>query len=104
MSWDIANGMAFAFSNWSTTDNWLWGNTCQGTCYNSPYLNISNLSFKTGSVQPDPHPKPTGYTFGDACGSKSDDYCDGSCDCRWSWPSTDPAAWASKDAACRCNA
>jgi len=32
MSFDLANGMAFAFSNWETTDSWLWGDTCWGSC------------------------------------------------------------------------
>lgn len=33
MSADLANGMAFAISNWSTYDNWLWKDRCAAsTC------------------------------------------------------------------------
>jgi hypothetical protein len=103
MSGDIANGMAFAFSNWETTDNWLWGDKCYGSCGGNPYLNITNIKFSTGGDSPTPTPTPTGdYSYGDACSTRSDDYCDGSCECDWSWPSNDPAKWASADAACRC--
>jgi len=28
MSYDLAKGMVFAISNWSTFDNWLWGDRC----------------------------------------------------------------------------
>lgn len=102
MSYDLANGMAFAISNWETTDNWLWGNKCGGSCFGSAYLSFSNIKFTTGGdVPPPPVDK---YDYGDACASKSDDFCDGSCDCRWSWPINDPAKWASKDAHCRCKA
>jgi hypothetical protein len=31
MSKDLADGLAFAFSSWSTYDNWLWGNKCQAS-------------------------------------------------------------------------
>ena len=104
MSWDIANGMAFAFSNWQTDDDWLWGNTCSGSCSGNPFLSINNFVFTTGSADP-PKPDPSGnYTYGEPCGTKSDGQCDGSCDCRWSWPSDDPAQWASQDADCRCKA
>ena len=102
MSYDIANGMAFAFSNWATDDSWLWGDKCWGSCPGNPFLTINNFVFTTGGVSPDPPIHD--YTYGDACASKSDDYCDGSCDCRWSWPTDDPAQWASPDAACRCKA
>jgi uncharacterized UPF0160 family protein len=30
----------------------------------------------------------------------TDDYCDGSCECHWSWPST--STWEDANAACRC--
>ena len=48
------------------------------------------------------------YTFGDSCASPSQDLCGQNCsgggkDCAWSWPSNDPAKWASNDAHCRCN-
>ena len=101
MTGDISQGMAFAFSNWATDDNWLWGNTCYGSCPGSPFLTISNFEFKTGGDSPVP-PTPSDYTYGDACSSKSDDYCDGSCECDWSWPTNDPLQWNSPDAACRC--
>jgi hypothetical protein len=29
MTNDLANGMVFAISNWSTYDNWLWKDRCQ---------------------------------------------------------------------------
>lgn len=41
------------------------------------------------------------WEFGGACASQTDDYCDGSCECNWSWPST--GSWDDPDAACRCN-
>jgi hypothetical protein len=40
------------------------------------------------------------WDFGGACASQSDDFCDGSCECNWSWPST--GSWDDPDAACRC--
>ena len=95
--------MAFAISNWSGDASWLWKDACGGSC-GSPTLVYKNISITTGtpSPGPGPGPKPGNWTYGDACASKDNDYCDGSCDCRWSWPTSDPAQWASKDAACRC--
>lgn len=97
-------GMTLAMSNWGTdwnTMKWLDQDTgCQGTC-GSPTLNISNIEYVTG--KPGPKPVPGKYTYGDACATPTDGECGDSCaDCVWSWPSNDPAAWASKDADCRC--
>ena len=89
------NDMVFAISNWSdgTTVDWLQKGVCYNQCTN-PTMVYRNISITTGSSGPSP-PTPGNYSYGDACGSKSDDYCDGSCDCRWSWPTDDPAQWAS---------
>ena len=96
--------MAFAISNWSGDASWLWKDACGGSC-GSPTLVYKNISITTGKPGPGPTPPtPGNWTYGDACASKDNDYCDGSCDCRWSWPTSDPAQWASKDAACRCKA
>lgn len=43
---------------------------------------------------------PVEWTYGGSCGGLNDDYCDGSCDCRWSWPVS--SDWSDPDAACRC--
>jgi hypothetical protein len=112
MSSDIANGMGFVVSNWGGDASWLWHDRCSGSC-TWPELTVSNIKIKTGSASPTPGPTPSpidpsDYTFGDSCGTASDDWCDDmgcpSVDhCRWSWPNGDPAQWASSDAACRCD-
>ena len=91
--------MAFIMSNWGSDDgiSWLQHGACSGTCDNKPNLAFSNLSFTSGGSGPSPGGD---YEYGDACASKSDDYCDGSCDCRWSWPSG--SSWDDPNAACRC--
>lgn len=100
---DDMNNMVFAISNWSTYDTWLWGDRCQASQCNSRELTFKNIKIKTGSAGPTPGPTPTpsNYTYGDACATRYDDYCNG-CACYWSWPSDDPAKWASSNAACRC--
>ena len=98
--------MVFAISNWSGDASWLWKDSCGGTC-GSPDLVYKNISITTSGAtppSPGPSPSPGDYDFGDSCSTRSDDYCDGTCDCRWSWPKNDPAKWSSKDAACRCSA
>ena len=98
LSSPLDGNMAFIMSNWGSDDgiSWLQHGACSGTCDNMPNLAFSNLSFTSGGSGP----SPGDYEFGDACGSKSDDYCDGSCDCRWSWPKG--ASWNDPNAACRC--
>jgi hypothetical protein len=46
----------------------------------------------------------THITYGDSCPTKIDGNCNGSCDCRWSWPtySESRAPWKSSQAKCRC--
>ena len=100
MTGDLSE-MSFAISSWSGDATWLWKDSCGGSCGN-PTLAYKNISITTGGSTP--VPPIHDYTYGDACASKSDDYCDGSCDCRWSWPTNDPLTWKSKDAACRCKA
>lgn len=108
MTNDIRNGMAFAISSWSTYDNWLWKDRCQAGGCNGSDLYFKNLKIRTGGSEPGPSPgpgpdpTPSEYTYGDACKSAWDDQCNGSCDCRWSWPSNDPATWSSSNAHCRC--
>ena len=106
MTNDLRNGMAFAISSWSTYDSWLWKNRCSAGGCNGSDIYFKNLVIKTGGSTPGPSPGPTptpgNYTYGDACASKSADECNGSCDCRWSWPSDDPAKWSSRNAHCRC--
>lgn len=97
MTNDLKNGMAFTLSNWSTYDSWLWGNRCSAQSCSGQPLNFTNIKIKTGGSTPGPTPGPTptptpsDYTFGNACGSKWADECNGSCNCKWSWPSNDPA-------------
>lgn len=98
--------MAVILSNWGGDASWLWKDACYGTC-GSPNLTFQNIAVTTGGSGPSPPyvppVPPTGdFTYGDACGTKSDDECDGSCNCLWSWPSSDPAQWDSPDAHCRC--
>jgi hypothetical protein len=100
MTNDIKNGMAFAISNWGTMDNWLWGDRCQAQTCNNTRLTFTNISIKTGGDAPGPDPKPDNYIYGDSCASSWDDDCNGSCDCRWSWPSNED--WSGPDAHCRC--
>jgi len=102
---DFADGMAFSISNWSTYDNWLWGDRCQAQECTMQQAVYHNLTIKTGSGTPHPPTPPTpsqDYTYGDSCGSQADDECNGHCDCRWSWPSSQD--WSSPDAHCRCKA
>ena len=57
MSWDIAHGMAFWISNWSTTQNWLWGNLCTATstsCNTTNIATYSNIKVVTGTANPAP--------------------------------------------------
>jgi hypothetical protein len=100
MSADLANGMAFAISNWSTLDNWLWKDRCTASACNASQILWSNISIKTGSVGPSPSPTPITYIYGNACASMSDGQCNGYCNCCWSWPSNED--WSGPDAACRC--
>ena len=111
MTIDIKNGMAFAISSWSTMSNWLWKSRCQAQSCNKADLNFKNLKITTGgatpspSPTPDPTPTPTpsgDYTYGNKCKSNHDGLCTGesSCDCRWSWPSSE--TYKSPDADCRC--
>ena len=104
MTNDLRNGMVFAISSWSTYDTWLWADRCKASACNSSDLYFKNLVIKTGGSSPSPGPSPTpsNYTYGDVCAKKTDGDCNGSCDCRWSWPSNDPAKWSSSDAKCRC--
>jgi hypothetical protein len=111
MTDDLSN-MIITLSSWGSPDaNWLWKDSCYGSC-GDPTLTFSNLTVNTNGAPtpgpapgPAPTPTPSGdYDYGDNCSTSSDDYCDGSCDCRWSWPTDDPAKWASDDAACRCKA
>ena len=114
--WDSSNNsmtedltdMIFAISNWSSDSaSWLWKDSCYGSC-GEPTLVYKNIEIKTSGAQPGPGPEPSPDTcgdncqYGDPCSSKSDDECDGSCDCRWSWPGDDPAKWDSSNAKCRC--
>lgn len=113
MSDDVHNNMVFVISNWGGDASWLWHDRCSGSC-NWPELTISNIKITQGGDTPGPTPPgpspidPSNYSFGDACASAKDDYCDDmSCPsvshCRWSWPIDDPQKWSSKDAACRCD-
>ena len=97
MSNVLKDGMVFAISSWSTQDNWLWKKRCQAQSCNSADLNFNNFWITTGDKT---YSGP--LKFGNACATKWDGECNGSCDCRWSWPTTDPAAWDSRKADCRC--
>jgi len=101
MTNDVRNGMAFAFSSWSTYDNWLWGDRCQASNCNSHNLYFRNINIKTGGSSPNPPnpPTPGNYSFGDSCATPYDDDCNG-CNCHWSWPSNE--SWNSPNAKCRC--
>ena len=110
--------------------SWLDGGLCTGDCTNSPTAFIANIKYKTGGSGPTPPtpgnkwgcsdggcsngtgnyndensclgPCTSNYTFGDKCAGNNDK-CNPTCtDCRWSWPTSDPDSWRSKDAACRC--
>ena len=87
MAHPLSGNSAFIMSSWGSDDgiSWLQHGACWGSCDQGHNLHFSNISFTTGSGPPPP-PPPGNWVFGDACASKSDDYCDGSCDCRWSWP------------------
>lgn len=109
MSTALGAGMGIAISSWGSDFNtmkWLDQDTgCGGDCNNNPTLHISNLKFNVKPGKgPGPGPGPSGdFDYGDPCKNPNDGQCGNSCsDCRWSWPSNDPAKWASKDAACRC--
>ena len=114
MSCDLAKGMAFALSNWGGDVQWLSKNKCGGSNYNQNALTFSNIEITTGSGSADGCQSGGGgggggdtgnYTYGDACAHADDDDCGSSCSygqCKWSWPSDDPAAWASSNAKCRC--
>ena len=101
--------MIFALSNWGNGSDmsWLDKDSCYGSC-DMPDLVFTNIEIKTsGATPPTPTPTPkpddcNDCQYGDPCATKSDDECDGSCDCRWSWPGDDPAKWASDNAHCRC--
>jgi hypothetical protein len=99
---DLSDGMAFSISSWSTFDNWLWKDRCQAGDCTSQQLTFKNINIVTGSDIPVPPvpPTPSDYVYGNECGSKWADDCDGSCDCYWSWPSNED--WSGPDAKCRC--
>ena len=101
LSDSMAGEMAYTFSNWGPKGaEWLDGGRCQSACGDDSVYEVSNIKFVTGGASPTPPPSPGNYTYGDACASKSDGLCDGSCDCFWSWPSA--STWQDPDAACRC--
>ena len=93
---------AFIMSSWGADDgiSWLQHGACQGSGDCNHNLHFSNIKIVQGSGPPPP--PPGNWEFGDACASKSDDFCDGSCDCRWSWPKG--SSWNDPNAACRCKA
>ena len=101
---DMNGHMAYAFSNWGPGGSeWLDGGRCQPACGGDSVWEISNLVFTTSGASPSPTPTPTpsgDYEFGDSCSTRSDGYCDGSCDCAWSWPKG--STWQDPSAACRC--
>lgn len=105
MTNDLKNGMAFAFSSWSTMDNWLWGDRCQAAECTSKNLYIKNINITTGSDKPGPTPpgpKPSdcdNCQYGGECATRNDDECV-DCDCHWSWPSSE--SYDGPDAKCRC--
>ena len=109
---DLEAGMTIAISNWGdvgTDMSWLDGKTgCHEQCDNKGNLFISDIKVTTGGSGPGPTPPPPtpgNYDYGDACSHPNDGKCGNNCsagNCRWSWPSNDPAKWASKDADCRC--
>lgn len=45
----LENGMSFAMSNWSTTDNFLWKDRCQAEPCNSKQLLFKNIAITTGT-------------------------------------------------------
>lgn len=112
MSCDLAKGMAFALSNWGGDVSWL----TKGKCGGGPTeanLTFSNIEITTGTGSADGCQSGGGggggdtgnYTYGDSCAHSDDDDCGSSCSygqCKWSWPSDDPAQWASSNAKCRC--
>ena len=105
MTDDLKGNMAIIVSQWSGDATWLWKDSCGGSCSSDPKLYFTNMKVGTTGATCGSGPSPSGdYDYGDACATKGDDFCDGSCDCRWSWPKSDPAKWSSKDAACRCKA
>merc|ERR1719498_754374 len=104
MTNDLKNGMAFAFSNWSTYDSWLWGDRCQAGSCNAHNIYFKNIHIKTGGSTPNPPnpptpPSPGNYVYGDNCATRYDDDCNG-CDCHCSWPQGEN--WDSANAKCRC--
>ena len=101
---DLEAGMTIAISNWGDPGqsmSWLDGDTgCQEQCDNKGNLYVSDIKITTGGSGP---PVPPAYDFGQPCAHPDDGQCGNDCgDCRWSWPSNDPAKWASKNADCRC--
>jgi len=112
MSCDLAKGMAFALSNWGGDVSWLTKGKCGGG-YTEANLTFSNIEITTGTGSADGCQSGGGggggdtgnYTYGDSCAHSDDDDCGSSCSygqCKWSWPSDDPAQWASSNAKCRC--
>lgn len=109
----LAAGMTLTVSNWGQPGlsmSWLDGDTgCNEWCGNNPSITTSNIKYTLGNGPapgpnpPGPHPTPGNYTYGSACASNQDDECNGCSQCDWSWPTNDPAKWASKDAHCRCH-
>lgn len=45
---DLRSGMIFVITNWSTYDNWLWGNRCKASSCNQGDIIYKNLEFWTG--------------------------------------------------------
>lgn len=106
---DLEAGMAIAISAWGQPGldmTWLDADTgCSENCNTGASTYISNIKVVTGGTGPPPPPPVDNYDYGDACATTHDDDCSlfPSCySCNWSWPSNDPAKWASKDAKCRC--
>ena len=105
MTKNLTDGMTFALSSYWGGEPWLSKGRCpSGVTCNLQDVAFRNLVFSTTGAEPaPPAPKPIDYDYGDACATPYDDYCTGCSECDWSWPRDDPATFASKDAACRCN-
>jgi len=111
----LQEGMTLSVSNWGQPGlsmSWLDGDThCNEWCGNNPSITTSNIKYTLGGSGPVPPtpptpPSPGNYVYGTACATTHDDDCakvSGCGQCDWSWPSNDPAKWASKDAKCRCH-
>jgi hypothetical protein len=76
----------------------------ESTPFIVPEANLADMKHAEPTIIRNNPTFVTHMTYGDSCPTKTDGNCNGSCDCRFSWPTNveSRAPWKSSQAKCRC--